>query len=135
MPTVTEVRNGLADAIAAGTDLRTSPLVLDTMVPPIAVVARQAFDPRYVFSQSKAAYPFYVRLFAGRTDERSAQDKLDTWCELSGTNSVIAAIQTDANWGTVDVDYAVVTNIGEVQSAAIGESVYLTVELSVEVVF
>lgn len=135
MPTVTEVRNGLADAINTGMALRTSPLVLDSMVPPIAVVARAPFDPRYVFTQSKAAYPFYVRLYAGRADERSAQEKLDEWTDLTGDDSVIAAIQDSANWTAVDVDYAVVTNISEVQTAAIGESVYLTVELSVEVVF
>lgn len=135
MPTVTEVRNGLANAINTGMALRTSPLVLDSMVPPIAVVARAPFDPRLVFTQSKAAYPFYVRLYAGRADERSAQEKLDEWTDLTGDDSVIAAIQDSANWTAVDVDYAVVTNISEVQTAAIGESVYLTVELSVEVVF
>lgn len=132
---MTEVRDALANAITAGTGLRASALVLDTMAPPIAVVARQPFDPRLVFTQAKAAYQFAVRIYAGRTNERAAQEALDGWCELSGAGSVIAAIQNDANWGAVDVDYAVVTNVGEVQAVAIGESVYLTVELTVEVVF
>ena len=135
MPTVTEVRDTLATAITNGAGLRAAPLMQDTMVPPIAIVERQAFDPRLVFAQGKAAYQFTVRLFAGRTNERAAQEALDGWCEISGTGSVIAAIQNDANWGATDVDYAVVTNVSEVQAAAVAESVYLTVELTVEVCF
>lgn len=134
MPTVSDVRDALAAAITTGTGLRSSPLVQDTMVPPIAVISRRPFDPRLIFSQSKAAYEFNVTLYAGRTNERASQIALDEWCELSGSGSVIAAIQNGSNW-SVNVDYALVTNVSEVQAVAIAESNYLVVELTVEVVF
>jgi hypothetical protein len=134
MPTVAQVRDELADVITTGAGLRAAALVQDTMVAPIAVVTRRPFDPRMIFSQAKAAYQFTVTIYVDRTDERAAQRALDTYCELSGTGSVTAAIQNGANW-SVTVDYAQVTQIGEVQAVIIGESNYLAVPLDVEVVF
>lgn len=134
MATMGEVRQALADAITDATGLRSAPLVLDTMVAPIAVVARQAFDPRMVFSQAKAPYLFRVTIYADRTNERGAQLALDEWCEPTGTGSVIAAIQNGDNW-SVTVDYAQVINVSEVQAVAVAESNFLIVELTVEVCF
>lgn len=134
MPTVTEVRDDLAAVITAGTGLRAAPLVQDVMVAPIAIVSRRPFDPRMVLQQAKAAYQFTVTIYADRTDERAAQRKLDAYCELSGSTSVLAAIQDGSLWSE-DVDYAQVTQIGDVQAVIIGESNYLAVEMAVEVVF
>lgn len=134
MPTVTEVRDDLAAVITAGTGLRAAPLVQDVMVAPIAIVSRRPFDPRMVLQQAKAAYQFTVTIYADRTDERAAQRKLDAYCELSGATSVLAAIQDGTLWSE-DVDYAQVTQIGDVQAVIIGESNYLAVEMAVEVVF
>ena len=134
MPTVTEVRDDLAAVITTGTGLRAAPLVQDIMVAPIAVVSRRPFDPRMVLQQAKAAYQFTVTIYVDRTDERAAQRALDTYCELSGTGSVIAAIQTGSNW-SVTVDYAQVTQVGDVTPVVAGESNYLIVQLDVEVVF
>lgn len=134
MPTVTEVRDDLAAVITAGTGLRAAPLVQDVMVAPIAIVSRRPFDPRMVLQQAKAAYQFTITIYADRTDERAAQRKLDAYCELSGSTSVLAAIQDGTLWSE-DVDYAQVTQIGDVQAVIIGESNYLAVEMAVEVVF
>lgn len=133
--TVNQVRQALADAITAGTDLRATPIVQDQIVAPIAVVARQAFDPRYIFSQAKAAYQFTVTVYADRTNERTAQNELDYYAEISGDGSVVAAIQNGDNWGDTDVDYAQVTNIGEVFVANISGADYLALRLDVEVVW
>ena len=134
MPTVLEVREALAGAITDGTGLRSASLIQDQMVAPIAVVARREFDPRFVFSQAKATYEFTVSIYADRTNERAAQEALDGFCELSGTGSVIAAIQDSTLW-TVSVDYAQVVLVSEVQATAIAESQFLVVRLDVEVVF
>ena len=104
------------------------------MIAPIAVVSRRAFDPRLVFAQSKAAYLFTVTVYVDRTDERAAQRALDTLTEISGSGSIVAAIQNGTLW-SVSVDYAAVTQIGEVQAVAIAESNYLAVPIDVEVVF
>lgn len=134
MPTVAEVRDELADVITTGAGLRATALVQDTLVAPIAVVSRRPFDPRMVLQQHKAAYQFTVTIYVDRTDERAAQRALDTYCEVSGANSVIAAIQNGSNW-SVTVDYAQVTQVGDVQPVIVGESNYLIVPLDVEVVF
>lgn len=134
MPTVTEVRDDLAAVITAGTGLRAAPLVQDIMVAPIAVVSRRPFDPRMVLQQAKAAYQFTVTIYVDRTDERAAQRALDAYCELSGATSVLAAIQNGSLWSKT-VDYAQVTQIGDVVPVVAGESNYLIVQLDVEVVF
>lgn len=135
MPTVNEVRQGLADAITDGVGLRAAHQWQDTLSAPIAVVTRRSFDPRYVFSGQRAAYQFLVTIYADRTNERAAQKLLDDYCELSGETSVIAAIQDGDNWTNVAVDYAQVTQVSEVQSVAVSESQFLAVSLDVEVVF
>jgi len=135
MTTVFDVRQGLADAITDGTGLRASHYVPEQMVAPIAVVARRSFDPRFVFSQSKATYELTVSIYVDRTNDRAAQETLDGFCEVSGVGSVIAAIQNSANWLNVSVDYAQVVNVSEVQAVGIAESQYFVVQLDVEVVF
>ena len=134
MPTVQEVRSALADAIAV-TGLRSAPMWQDTFTAPIAIITRREFDPRLVFTSSRASYEFTVTIYADRTNERAAQVLLDDYCELEGAESVVAAIQDDANWSSVDMDYVQVTRIGEVSATSQGESNYLTVPIDVEVVF
>ena len=134
MPTVQDVRSALADAIAV-TGLRSAPMWQDTFTAPIAIITRREFDPRLVFTSSRAAYEFTVTIYADRTNERTAQILLDDYCELSGATSVVAAIQDDANWSSVDIDYVQVIRIGEVTASSQGESNYLAVPLDVEVVF
>lgn len=134
MPTVQDVRSGLADAIAV-TGLRSAPMWQDTFTAPIAIITRREFDPRLVFRSAKAAYQFTITIYADRTNERTAQVLLDDYCELEGVGSVVAAVQDDANWLTVDIDYCQVTNIGEVVAVSQGESNYLSVPIDVEVVF
>lgn len=134
MTTVWEVREALANAVTDGCGLRCQFYVPDQMVAPIAVVSRRAFDPRYVFSEAKAAYQFTVTVYVDRTADRTAQKTLDDYCELSGSGSVIAAIQDGDLW-SVDVDYAQVTQVGEVVAVAVSESQFLAVALDVEVVF
>ena len=136
MTTVSDVRQAMADAISDNiVGLRASAIVPDQMVAPIAVVSRQAFDPRFVFSQSKASYEFAVTIYVPRAADRAMQNLLDDFVELSGETSVIAAIQDGTNWTNVTVDYAQVVNVSEVQSVAVGTAEYLSVRLDVEVVF
>jgi hypothetical protein len=134
MPTVQEARSALADAIAV-TGLRSAPMWQDTFTAPIAIITRREFDPRLVFTSNRAAFQFTVTIYADRTNERTAQILLDDYCELSGAGSIVAAIQDDANWSSVDIDYVQVIRIGEVTASSQGESNYLAVPLDVEVVF
>ena len=136
MTTVSEVRQAMADAIADNVEgLRASPIVPDQMVGPIAVVSRQAFDPRYVFSGAKAAYAFTVTVYVLRSADRAQQNLLDEFVELSGSQSVIAALQDEDNYPNVTLDYVQVTNVSEVQAVSVDTAEYLAVRLDVEVVW
>lgn len=136
MTTVSEVRQAMADAIADNVEgLRASAIVPDQMVGPIAVVSRQAFDPRFVFSGARASYEFTVTVYVLRSADRAQQNLLDEYVELSGTNSVIAALQDEANYPNVTLDYVQVTNVSEVQAVSVDTAEYLAVRLDVEVVF
>ncbi len=96
-------------------------------------VSRSAFDPRMVFSQAKATHQFTVAAYAPRATPEVSEAALDALCELSGEGSLIATVQDGTNW-SVTVDYAVVTNCGEVQSITWIDGVeYLAVQFTIEV--
>lgn len=136
MTTIATVRDGIAKAITNGCGLRAVPYVSDNVAHPVAHVYRSEFDPRMVLGQAKAAYPFRVRVFVGRTAERAAQVRLDELCEVDGPTSLTAAVQDESNWPSGGlVDYAVVTNIGEVQLVTVAEEVLMAVDFDIEVVF
>ena len=136
MTTVSEVRQAMADAIADNIEgLRSSAIVPDQMVGPIAVVSRQAFDPRFVFSGARASYEFTVTVYVLRSADRAQQNLLDEFVELSGSQSVIAALQDGDNYPNVTLDYVQVTNVSEVQAVSVDTAEYLAVRLDVEVVF
>lgn len=98
-------------------------------------VGRPAFDPRLVFSQAKSSHAFTVTAYAPRTPAELSEAALDALCELTGTGSLIATVQDGTNW-TVTVDYAVVTNCGEVQVATWIDGVeYLACQFQIEVVW
>ena len=134
MPTVQEVRSALADAVGT-TGLRSAPMWQDTFTAPIAIITRREFDPRLVFTANKAVYEFTVTIYADRTNERAAQVLLDDYCEVTGSGSIVAAIQDEDNWSSVEIDYVQVTRVGEVSGVSQGESNYLIVPIDVEVVF
>ena len=135
MTTTFEVREAMAEAITDGTGLRASSLFTDTVNAPIAIVMRQEFDPRFVFSGVKSVYQYQVTIYVDRVNERAGQIALDEYVETTGAASVIAAIQDEDNWPADLIDYAQVTNVSAVSAVAVNESQYLAVALDVEVCF
>lgn len=134
--TIAAVRSALSDAVGAITGLSASPYMVDNVNPPHAVVLQGGFDPRMVLSQTKAPREFTVRLFASRVAEVAGQKLLDTFCELSGATSVIAAIQGDSSLnGGATADYAEVQEVSALQVVTVGGIDYLAVDFTVEVVF
>lgn len=134
MPTVTQIRQGLADAIRTVPALRSYPLVPDSFVTPAAMV----FGPERIRYDSTMArgsdeYRFPVRLYVGRVDEKGAQEKLDAYVSGEGGQSIKGAIEADPSLGGV-VDFARVEearNYGPYQS---GSANYLGVEFAVFII-
>lgn len=134
MSTIAEVRASLAAACATVNGLRSSAYRLDAVAVPQAEVMEGAWDPRFVFAQGKATRDYIVTIYAGKVSERTAQALLDGYCEMTGSTSVIAAIQTatDLDGGSV-ADYAVVKDVSEPRIVTVGTVDYLAKALTVEV--
>jgi hypothetical protein len=100
------------------------------------VVARPEFDPRMVMSGAKCQHTFTLTAYASRAASELSEESLDALCELSGTGSLIAAVQDELNW-TVTVDYAQVVRCGEVYVATFGGGTteFLACSFDVEVVW
>lgn len=136
MTTIAEVRQNLAD-IADGLDgWHGSRYVGDSITRRVIKVFRPSFDPRVVHGGGTQRMTFRCVAYAQRIDSVTSEAALDELAELSGTGSFIAAVQDGANW-TVDVDYAVVVEVGEVGVTALGGDgvEYLFCEFNIEVVW
>lgn len=114
---------------------RATPYETSQISAPCAQVAVEEFDPRYVFTQASATYQFEVIVYASTVSDRAADKLLQGFRALSGASSVTAAIQTSANWGSVDIDYAQVTLIGRTRVELVGAEEYWVLRFNVEVVF
>lgn len=128
------VREAISDAVET-TGLSCSPYALDTINPPCAHVIPGEYDPRMVFSGETAMRPFIVRAFYPRYATVSQQQQLDELRDPTGAVSVMAAVQDEANWGSVDIDYVQVVNVGGNVEREVGGDIYLTCDFDIEVVW
>lgn len=136
MTTIAQVRDKLALVVQTATGLRSTGYVGDQPItPPCARVARREMDPRLIYGGTKASFPFTIAVYAGRAADRAGEKLLDTYTEISGSTSVLAAVETLSNWSGVAIDLAEVTRISEVQVVEIGNVPYLRVEFDVDVYF
>lgn len=137
--TIAQVRQALSDAADGLSDLRAAPYMPDQINPAQAVVLAGDWDPRYVMAEGKTKREFIVRVFAGRTADTAAHKLLDTFSELSGATSMVAAIHAStglngANGGTY-ADYAEVVGVSGVLTVTVGTIDYLAMDWTTEVVF
>lgn len=101
---------------------------------PVLKVARGPFDPRMVFGQTKASHQFTVTAYVPRSMGIAGEYILGSLCELSGTGSLIGKVQDGTAW-SVTVDYASVTEVGQVVPVEVGGAEYLALPFTVEVVW
>lgn len=137
MTTIAEVRADLANVLATIPGWTVQNAYVGDMAPHAYSfkVARPAFDPRMVLQQAKAAHTFNVTAYAPRATPEVSEARLDELCDLTGTGSLIATVQTGSNW-TVTVDYAQVVQCGEVQAVTWIDGVdYLVCQFQIEVVW
>jgi hypothetical protein len=133
MATVTELRTGLANNLATISGLRTTATVPDQVNPPIAVVMVNTITYDTAFARSGGdEYEFIVMVIVGRVEERTAQNRLDTFCTGTGASSVKAAIEKDRTLGGKAFDCRV-TSLRSYNQLSVGDSTYLTAEFVVQV--
>lgn len=133
------MRAALATAAATVSGLRANGYMPDNIQVPMAVVLPTPFDPRLVEAGTKTEHEYEMVLFTARAPGEASQKLLDSYCELSGATSVIAAIAAStglngANGGTY-ADYAQVTEVSGLEITPNNGVEYLTRKLTIEVVF
>lgn len=137
MTTYAEVRQGLADAVNAGTGLRAFAYgEADTINAPCAMVVAAETDPRLTFGDTNTHDFFKVQVFVRATSTRAAVESLDEF-RTQGPRSMALAVADGDNWTDNLVHYAQVQLIGPVLEAtpAGGQERYLMTEYDVEVVW
>ena len=133
MTTITDIRTGLANNLASISGLRVSPTVPDAPNPPIAIVMPESISFDTSFARGVDTYQFRVMLIVGRVDERTAQNRLDGYCNPSGALSVKAAIEKDKTLGGKVFDLRV-QEMRNYQATLIGDITYLTADFVVQVI-
>jgi hypothetical protein len=133
MPTVSELRTGLATNLATISGLRTSATIPDQVTPPVAVVMPNQITYDTAFARAGGdEYEFIVMVIVGRVDERTAQNRLDAYCSGSGASSVKLAIESDKTLGGKAFDCRV-TNLRNYNQVTVGDTTYLSGEFVVQV--
>jgi len=132
MPTLSDIRTGLATNLATIDGLRTSAFVPDEPKPPIAVIFPDNISFDTAFNRGLDTYSFSVQVIVSKVSDRNAQSNLDGYCNPDGAQSVKAAIESDRTLGGLIQDLRV-TEARDYRAATINENTYLTVTFVVTV--
>lgn len=132
MPSISDLRAGLATNLATITGLRTAAEIPDNPSPPIAIVQLQRVSFDGAFQGGMTTYDFTVSVIVGRAAEREAQRRLDAFASSSGASSIKAAIESNRTLGgdCFDLRVSEMSNIGAV---LLGEASYLAADFVVTV--
>jgi hypothetical protein len=130
MASITDLRAGLATALAAVPGLRTTTETPDTISPPISIINVANVNYDRAGSRGLDEYNFVLTVIVGRVGERSAQRLLDSYVTPAGSSSVKLAIELDRTLGG-KCDSLRVTDMRNYGSLVIGEITYLAAEFNV----
>lgn len=132
MPTIAELKNGLATNLATITGLRTSGTIPEQVNPPIAIIVFNNVDYDTTFGRGMDMYSFTVTVIVSRADARNAQNLLDVYCAPTGSSSIKTAIELDRSLGSKANDLRV-TGLSNYGNLTIGETNYFAAEFAVTV--
>jgi hypothetical protein len=132
MPSITDLRAGLATRLGTISGLRTTTETPDTISPPIAIINVANVNYDRAFQRGLDEYNFVITVIVGRVGERSAQRLLDSYVSPVAPSSVKLAIELDRTLGG-KCDSLRVTDMRNYGSLVIGEITYLAAEFNVVV--
>jgi hypothetical protein len=130
--TISQLRSGLATRLATISGLRTSAYVPPDPMPPVAIVIPTGITFDSTFARGSDEYEFTILVLVGAVDDRTSQDRMDAYCDPSGTASIKAAVEGDKTLG----GYAFTCRVREMrnyQQTPIGDQMYLSAEFVVQV--
>lgn len=131
MPTLSEIRSGLASNLANISGLRVAAELVDNPQPPVALIALNNIE-YHQDMRLGSTYNFTIQVIVGRAAERHAQRALDLYVNPTGDSSVKVAVELDRTLGGV-VDDLVVTSMPNVGSIQINDQTYLAADFLVAV--
>lgn len=127
-----DIRDGIATNLATISGLRTSAELIDNPSPPVALVNLDSIEYDQAYQRGLNLLTFTVTLIVGRAAERTAQRKLDDYMQLTGSQSVKVAVESDRTLSGACQDLRV-TTAGSVGSIQINDQTYLAAEFTVTV--
>lgn len=133
MPTLTQVRIALKDAIDVSPDLNVYDWVPDSIIAPAAFIqpASPLIEYQTRFGAGKAIWRFHITVLLSNKEEQSNQMELDEY--LSPTGPIVTALQgPDSSLGGV-IDFANVVRAERYGSFRVGDTNYFGAQLLVEV--
>lgn len=132
MPTVQELREGLATRLRTISGLRAASTQPDNPNPPQAIVNLDSITYDSAYSRGLDEYQFTILVLAGRVAERTSQNRLEAYLNPSGSSSVKTAIQADRTLGG-KAQTLRVTEVTSYGSINVGDVTYLAANLTVVV--
>lgn len=131
MPTLSDIRAGLASNLGNISGLRVQAELVDNPQPPVALIALNNIE-YHQDMRAGATYNFTIQIIVGRAAERHAQRALDLYVNPTGASSVKVAVELDRTLGGV-VDDLVVTGMPNVGSIQLNDQTYLAADFLVAV--
>jgi len=127
MATVTQLKTGLASALATISGLRTYAYQPDQVNPPFAWPTLESIHYHDAMGAGLQTYEFKVTCVVGRSSERSAQNTLDAYLSYTG---VRAALEADRTLGGV-CDSLIVESASNIGTIDANDGLYLFVDYRV----
>jgi hypothetical protein len=132
MPTISQLRTGLATRLATISGLRTTATIPDQINPPVAIVALDSIAYDTAFARGLDQYTFRIMLITGRVAERQSQTNLDLYLAPTGSGSVKTAIEGDRSLGG-SAQTLRVTDMSDITPVMVGDANYLSATFMVTV--
>lgn len=133
MPTLAELREGLARNLSTIPGVQVSAYVLANPTPPAIEVAPGPVDYDQAMRRGTDLWLFNLRAIVGLTTDKGAQMRLDRLIAPSGDESVKAAVESDVTLGGVAQSLHVVRCSGYQVYERQGGAPYLGAEWEVHV--
>lgn len=132
MADIAELRNEIAANLSTIAGLRVSSFIPDNPSPPIAIVQFDRAQYHLDMANGMSEYNFIIQLVVGRVDERTSQQKLDSFCASTGASSVLLGVESDRRLNNKAFD-CIVTEMSSYGSVLINDITYLGAEFQVRV--
>jgi hypothetical protein len=131
MPSISELRSGLATNLQTIRGLRVVETLPDVVNPPMAMLGLSKVEYNQQNQRSMSLYTFQVTVVVGRVSERTAQAALDVLV-APGSGSIKYALESDRTLGgkAFDVFVPELSAIGALSQGGID---YYSAEFSVQV--